>query len=286
RFGTVVKDLHFQASRRLSAKRRQQALDRIDDLDGIRARLALDGEHDAAFVVEPGGELVVFHTVDDAADFREAHGRAIPIGDHDRAKRRRIQQLAVGFDCVGAICAVKRAGWQVGVVPVDCIGDLVDANSARSQRFGVELNAHRVFLGTNDRHLRDPVDGRNALRQQGLCIFVYRRHGQRRRSQRKIENGRVGGVDLLKGRRCGHLRRQLFQSPSDGGLHVRGGGVDVAVERELQRNAADALRVGGIHRIEAGNRGERVLQRRGGGGRGGGGGRAGGRRGGRGGGGV
>ena len=44
------------------------------------------GEHDAALVVVPGGELVVLHAVDHAPEFAQPHRRAVAVGDHDRAE--------------------------------------------------------------------------------------------------------------------------------------------------------------------------------------------------------
>ena len=70
-------------------KTREQVLDAVGNGDGVGAGLALDGEDDGAAVelvfVEPGGGLVVFHAVDDGAEFIQPHRRAVAVGDDHAA---------------------------------------------------------------------------------------------------------------------------------------------------------------------------------------------------------
>ena len=66
-----------------------------------------------------------------------------------------------------------------------------------------------------------------------ICAQRHRRRGQRERQDR-----RIGRVHLGVGRRERQSARQRRAGGGDGGLHVLGGGVDVAVERELQRHLA------------------------------------------------
>ena len=70
------------------AEDRQQVLDAVGDFDGVGAGLALNRENDraaAALVrVEPRRRLVVFHAVDDVAQFFQAHRRAAAVRHHDR----------------------------------------------------------------------------------------------------------------------------------------------------------------------------------------------------------
>ena len=78
-----------------AAEQRQQVLDAVGDLDGVGAGLALDGENDGAAVafvrVEPGRGLIVFHAVDDVAEFFQPHRRAAAVGDHHGPVLRRAQ---------------------------------------------------------------------------------------------------------------------------------------------------------------------------------------------------
>ena len=57
--------------------------------------------------------------------------------------------------------------------------------------------------------------------------------------------------------------RQLPQRLGDRGLHVLRGGVDVAVERELQRDRRRAEARRRRHVVDAGDRRELLLERRG-----------------------
>ena len=80
--------------------------------------------------------------------------------------------------------------------------------------------------------------------------------------QRHQQDRRVGRIDLAVARRAGHLRRQRALRARDRRLHVGRGGVDVAVEHELDGDRGLAERIGGRDRIDAGDRGELLDQRR------------------------
>ena len=67
------------------------------------------------------------------------------------------------------------------------------------------------------------------------------------------EDGRVGRVDLAIGRRTRQVLRQLPGGGVDRGLDVVGGGVDVAVEVELDGNRRRAERARRRHLRDAGN---------------------------------
>ena len=54
--------------------------------------------------------------------------------------------------------------------------------------------------------------------------------------------GGVGWIDLRIGRRIGEVARQRRSGGVDRSLDVLGGGIDVAIEIELQRDAAEAER--------------------------------------------
>src|SRR5260370_729263 len=82
---TVIEHRHVDRRGDLRAIRRQPGAHRIHDRDRVGVRLALDRQHDRAFVVEQACDLVVLDTVDDARDLVELHWRAIAIRDHDLA---------------------------------------------------------------------------------------------------------------------------------------------------------------------------------------------------------
>src|SRR5204863_3263386 len=113
---------------------RQELPDFIHHLDGVGARLALYGEHDAALALEPGGKLVVLHAIDDAPEFLQAHWRAVAISDDHRAEGGRVLQLPARLHREYAVLAVERAGRQVDVRLRHRLLDLVDADAARGER--------------------------------------------------------------------------------------------------------------------------------------------------------
>ena len=98
-----------------------------------------------------------------------------------------------------------------------------------------------VLLGTIDLHLCHATHGREALGEECFGVLVERRQRHRRRRQREIEDRRIGGVHLLVGRRL-NARRQLAQCLGNRGLHVLRGRIDVARQRELQRDVGTAER--------------------------------------------
>ena len=49
----------------------------------------------------------------------------------------------------------------------------IDADPARRQRVGIELDAHGVLLRSENLHLRDAAHHRDALRHQRLGVFVH-----------------------------------------------------------------------------------------------------------------
>ena len=116
--------------------------------------------------------------------------------------------------------------------------DLVDADAARGQRVRIDLHAHRVLLLAEHLHLRDAVDRRDALREIGLGVLVDRRERQRRRGEREEEHRESAGFTLRKDGGVGIVAGSWRAADAIAELHVLRGGVDVAVEVELERDRA------------------------------------------------
>ena len=152
----------------MRAERGEQRLDPIDDLDGVGARLALNGERDGALRVEASGELgvldavlVVTHVepavgffvldaVGDVGDIGEADGGAVAVADDDLAETVGALELAGGDEGGGFVRAVERAGGEVDVIGVEGGADLVDTDAAGGERARIEADAHGVFLSAVD----------------------------------------------------------------------------------------------------------------------------------------
>src|SRR5439155_933340 len=146
--------------------------DRVHDLDGVRPRLALDGEDHGPLVVVPARDLAGLHAVDNAPQLLEPDGRAVAVRHDERAEGGGVRELARGLDIEHLVGAVERAGRQVDVAARERLLDLVDADASRGERAGVELDTDGVLLGAEHLDLRDPVDRGDALRQVRLGVVV------------------------------------------------------------------------------------------------------------------
>ena len=257
----IVERLDAHRCRELRLHLRDGLLDRGRDGDGVRARLALNGEHDRARAVEPARHLAVLHAIDHLTDVLQAHRRAVAVGDHHGRERLGGQELAVRIDDVGLVRAPEGARGQVHVAAGDGADDLVDADLPQCERLRIELDAHRVLLRAVDLHLRDARHHRDALREERLAEFIELLQREGGGAEREVQDGRGCRVHLLV-RRRDHPLRELTQRLRDRRLHILRGRVDVAVERELQRDRRDPLAAGRRHLIDAGDGRELLLERR------------------------
>ena len=222
----------------------------------------MHAEHDAAGAVVPRRDLVVLHAVEYPSDLVEPHRGAVAIGNDDRCIGLCGHELTGRLDRCCLVASVQRSGRQVDVAVAHRLFDIGQRDAASGQRVRIELNAYRVLLRAVYLHLRNATDGRYLLSEQVLRVLGNGRRRQRRRRQYDIHNRRVGRVHLALGRWRRHRRGQRARRGGDRRLHVLRGGVDVAVERELQRDGRQAVRGDRGHRVDAGNRRELLLQRR------------------------
>ena len=127
----------------------------------------------------------------------------------------------------------------------------------------VDVDADGELLRAEDVDLRDAADHREPLRER-----------RSRRTRSTCDSGSVGelsvrnrigesaGLTFWNDGGDGMSGRQLPRGARDHRLHVLRGGVDVAVQIELQRDVRAALRVARADRRDAGNRRELLLERR------------------------
>ncbi len=108
-----------------------------------------------------------------------------------------------------------------------------------------------------------PGHGAQALRHQRVGEVGERAQRDGVGRERQRDDRRIGRVHLGVGRRIGQVARQGGAGGVDGGLHVLRGGIDVAIESELQRDLADAEGRGRRHGGERRDLPELALQRRG-----------------------
>ena len=166
----------------------QKAPDAIHHLNRVGAGLALDGEHDGAVVVHPGPDLVVFHVVQNFAQFLQTHRIAVAVSDDHAPVLGRIRQLTGGFDGEGLLGAVQFSGGKVAVVGLDGGLYFVDADAARGQAVRIQLDADRVFLAAEHLHLRYAADGGDALRHHSFGVLIHGVDGQRGRTEAQEES--------------------------------------------------------------------------------------------------
>jgi hypothetical protein len=89
-------------------------------------------------------------------------------GDDEIGEAGRIGKLRVGSDGELLLVVLKHAERRVGIGGCDRVLQLIDGDAARRQRHWVDLDAHRVFLAAEDRHLRNAVYGRKRRRDDVL----------------------------------------------------------------------------------------------------------------------
>ena len=136
--------------------------------------------------------------------------------------------------------------------------------AARRQLARIDIDAHRVLLRRRRRcTCATPltIEIRWATCDCGVLVERRRAAASASSATRKRIGWSAGltfwydGGDGISGGSCRAALR-------DHRLHVLGGGVDVAVEVELERDVRAAERAGGGHRVEAGDRRELLLERR------------------------
>ncbi len=87
---------------------RQQFFDAVHYSDDVGAGLPLNIQDDRGILVCPRRLLHVLHTFEHGGNVGEANGRAIAIGDDERAVAVTGNELIVGVDGVGLMRAVER----------------------------------------------------------------------------------------------------------------------------------------------------------------------------------
>ena len=141
------------------------------------------------------------------------------------------------------------------------VAHVFEADAARRQRAGVDLDMHGIGLLAEDARFGDAFHRRQLLREDRVGVVVDPVDRHRVGMDRIDQHRAVRRVGLAVGRRAGQVLRQ---QPGGGVyrlLHVLRGGVDVALEIELQgdHRRSDAARRG--HLGEAGKRGKLLFER-------------------------
>ena len=126
----------------------------------------------------------------------------------------------------------------------------------------IQLHADGRQRTTAHRDFAHAVDLRDFLREHRDREIVKVARSQIRRIQRERHDRRLRRIGFLKRRVTRHARGQLTARRVDRRLHVARRAVNVAPEREFQRDARRTLPAVGINSTHARNPAERALERR------------------------
>ncbi len=259
--GAVADHLDLDRGRDGGDQPRQRRLDLVDGLDDVGAGLFEHHQEHAALAVGPGRLFGVFRPGDGLADIANPQRAAVAVGDDDVVPVLGIQQLVVGVDGVGAGGAVDVALRAVDGGDRDLAAHVLHRQALGDELGRIDLDTDRGLLLPADDDLRDTGDLADLLRELGVDGVADRGQRQRVRCRRQQQDRRVRRVDLAIGRRRGQVFRQLPAGGVDRGLHVVGGGIDRAVEIELDGDRGGAEIAGRGHLRDAGNLRELALQR-------------------------
>jgi hypothetical protein len=208
--------------------------DRVDDFDGVRARLPADLQQHRAGAVHVRDRLGLGLAVLDLRDVRDADRVARLFPDDDvvefgdglhaaaRAQRERLRAL------------VHAAAWDLDVLRLHRARDVGDREVVRAQPVGVEPDVDLALTAAEDQHLADAVDALELPPQHLVGVLgdvAYRLA----RGEREAQDGRRIGIELVDARLLNRLGQQR-QDPVHLVAHFLRGDVGVLVEDEADHD--------------------------------------------------
>ena len=168
--------------RQQRAQARQLGVDRIDGRDDIGARLPADHEQHGGTVVMKTVTVAVLHRIGDFRDITQPHRSTVAItDDHGQIFLRAPQLIAdlhlpLAPACLHAATRTDRIG--IGDRPAH----FVEGDPVMRQRVRVQLDTHCRQRAPSDRHLTDPLNLGNFLREDRGRNIVERTGSQIRRT--------------------------------------------------------------------------------------------------------
>ena len=171
--------------------------------------------------------------------------------------------MIVGVNLPALVAILDQPLGAIGVVGGDRIAHLIHADAEAIQHGGVELHAHCRQRATANRHLADPGNLRQFLRDDGRGRIVHLPARQRFRSQRQDHHRCIGGIDLAIGRVGRQAGRQVGARRLDCRLYIARRAVNLATQFKLQGDIGAAQRGLRSDLGDAGNAPQRALQWRG-----------------------
>ncbi len=266
RIGAVRRNRQLDVARQLRLQRRQQVADAVDGFDDVRVRLARDQHDDGGPAVEQAQCVDVFRAVEHGGHVGQAHGGAIAPRDHEILVIGGAAAIAAGrlrIDLQAVAVAVDLALGAVRIGGLDCGAHVLGRHAIAVQRIRHQLDAHGRQRAAADFDFAHALDLRQALLHEVRHRFENLGRFLGPGGQRQDQHRRVRWIGLAIGRVAAQRGRQVGARGADRRLHFARGGIDLAIQFELQVDPGRAGAAAGRHFIDAGNRAEAPLQRRG-----------------------
>ena len=205
--------------------------------------------------------VAVLHRVGDFRDITQPHRSTLAITDDHGQIFLSAPQLVADLHLPLAPAFLHAATRTDRIGIGDRPTHFVESDPVMRQRVRVQLDTHCRQRAPPDRHLTDPLNLGNFLREDRGRNIVERAGRQIRRAQRQRHDRSLRRIGFTIRRVARHAGRQLTASGVDRRLHVAGGGVDVAVKIKFQDDADRALPAIGRNVRDARDRAQRPLQR-------------------------
>ena len=125
---------------------RKHILDAVDNADDVRSRLPLDVENDGGRRVHPGGQLVVFRSVDHLSYVGKTNGPAIAVGNDERTIGISGQELIVIADRERLARAIQGSLRLIDVRLREGRAEILETQTIGSECRGVHANPYRGLL--------------------------------------------------------------------------------------------------------------------------------------------
>ncbi len=193
----------------------------------------------------------------------QPHRCAVAVGHDQRFVFFGREQLVGRIDRPASPCIGNLSLGTIGVRLGQSLADFFQTNAEMVEHRRIEIDSHRGRRPAAYVYIAYAADLRQLLLDNRRGRVVHRRHVVSLARERQQHDRRIGGIDLTIGRRAGQVGGQTAAGGVDGRLHVARGGIDVAIEVELQRNGRRTQVTGRRHLRHAGNPAELPLQRRG-----------------------
>ncbi len=226
---------------------------------GVGGGLLDDPDADHGHGIAPEEGAVLFGSPLDPRDVAKAQQIAVVAARQDEAREilGRVEG-AVDPDAELAVDGFDFSRGQFQIFGAQCVLDIRHREMAGGQRPAVEPDAHGEHLIAADLDARDPIEHRELVHQIAAGVIRQFRDAQMVAHQIQPQDDVFVAVDLLDLGRLG-LRGQLIQDAGDPVADVVGGAVDVAVDVELHRDHGAAVLTGRLHRADAFDAGDAVL---------------------------